>query len=284
MDIILKDMDIRPIFAGEIQRLRRAVFPVRGIGHFTRKTDWIDRSFDTLNFSFILEGEGEYEIDGKAYRVLAPCVITQWPGVPTRYGPTGASACWNEVYFTYGAELEALFEGSRLIERDYPMWEIAEGAEVSPALAEVARLTRCEPGPGWVERLDLACERTIMESRPRIAPLSDPLLRRIAEVRDEADRRFLEIESMDEVASARGLSRSAFRRLWPRVSGLPPQRYLAELKLKHACRLLVETNLTVSEVALRVGFRDPLYFSRRFRQLFQQTASAYRRRNKPQRY
>jgi hypothetical protein len=45
-------------------------------------------------------------------------------------------------------------------------------------------------------------------------------------------------------------------------------------------RLLVETALNVGEVAAAVGFRDPLYFSRRFHEVMGVTATGYRRKNR----
>lgn len=48
-------------------------------------------------------------------------------------------------------------------------------------------------------------------------------------------------------------------------------------RLEEACRLLVETRLKIGEIAAAAGFRDPLYFSRRFRLETGVTAAAYRR-------
>jgi AraC family transcriptional regulator of arabinose operon len=50
------------------------------------------------------------------------------------------------------------------------------------------------------------------------------------------------------------------------------------LRMREARRLLVETDLTVAEVARKVGFEDPLYFSRCFRHLTGVPPSHYRAR------
>lgn len=44
------------------------------------------------------------------------------------------------------------------------------------------------------------------------------------------------------------------------------QAYLTEARIQRACDLLRSTGLDVGEIARRSGFRDPAYFSRRFRQ------------------
>jgi AraC-like DNA-binding protein len=50
---------------------------------------------------------------------------------------------------------------------------------------------------------------------------------------------------------------------------------VAQRQLEEAARLLRTTGLRVGEVAGRVGFPDPLYFSRSFRALFSVPPSRY---------
>ena len=44
-----------------------------------------------------------------------------------------------------------------------------------------------------------------------------------------------------------------------------PKEYLTEYRIKQACHLLRETDLSVSAIAYSVGFENNLYFSRRSR-------------------
>jgi len=281
MEFSLRDMDIRPAHLGEMRRHKRRVFPVHSIGVHVGKQGWVRRSFATMNVSFILSGGGRYFDGEDEYRVEAPCAITQWPEEFCRYGPGGEWSSWDELYLTYLPSLRPAMEGALLVERGRPVWGIDTGSAFLDALRHLADLTRQPESSGWVERVDVACEALIMESRPLMPRTADPELAKVAEIRAEVDRAFMRIESVDELARRHGLSRSAFRRLWGSVSEVPPQRYLAEAKLRHACRLLVETRLTVGEVAYRVGYRDPLYFSRKFRGFFGTTATDYRKRNRP---
>ncbi|MDZ4200290.1 MAG: helix-turn-helix transcriptional regulator [Kiritimatiellia bacterium] len=80
------------------------------------------------------------------------------------------------------------------------------------------------------------------------------------------------------IARRHGLSAATFRRYWNRYVQLPPARYVMTLRMREARRLLVETDLTVAEVAEQVGFEDPLYFSRSFRRLTGVPPSHYRAR------
>jgi transcriptional regulator GlxA family with amidase domain len=55
--------------------------------------------------------------------------------------------------------------------------------------------------------------------------------------------------------------------------GISPADFLREARMKRAVQLLRTTDKTVSEVAFAVGFNDPKYFSRCFRQSIGQSPS-----------
>lgn len=59
--------------------------------------------------------------------------------------------------------------------------------------------------------------------------------------------------------------------------GISPMRYLQHIRLEVARRLLITTTLPVNEVATRVGFDDPLYFSRVFARATGHPPTAFRR-------
>lgn len=51
---------------------------------------------------------------------------------------------------------------------------------------------------------------------------------------------------------------------------------LEEVRLQHARTLVTTTDLSVKEIAARIGFRDPHYFARVFRRCFGQSPRGYR--------
>ena len=59
--------------------------------------------------------------------------------------------------------------------------------------------------------------------------------------------------------------------------GISMQQCHDRLKMEEACRLLRSTLMPVSEAAAAVGFADPLYFSRRFRQIVGKSPTEFRR-------
>jgi AraC-like DNA-binding protein len=78
------------------------------------------------------------------------------------------------------------------------------------------------------------------------------------------------------------LSRQYFSKLFRRFTDQSPHSYLTEVRLQQARTLLDETGLSIHEVAARVGFADPYYFTRAFRAHCGFTPTQYRRRERPE--
>jgi AraC family transcriptional activator of pobA len=62
-----------------------------------------------------------------------------------------------------------------------------------------------------------------------------------------------------------------------RATGLSPRAYLHRLLLRDAMELLANTGMPVSQVAFRLGFVDPAYFTRFFKRETGQNPGAFRR-------
>ncbi len=251
--------------------------PLASIGFIAEKRDWLDRVFDTYAFSFILQGSGEYTVGGRTWPVHAPCVLTQRPGEHFRYGP---HQTWEEVFLVYASPCGDELKRLGFIAPARPIWYLGDPGPVLAALAELRTQLEHPDGRGVVDRIDRTAEHLVLASLlDAAAPETDAGLRAINAVRALLEDRFLEAHDIDHLAAEHGLSTATFRRLWNRQVGIPPQRYLMHLRLRRACRLLVETDESIAGIAQRLGFDDPLYFSRRFRALIGETASTHRARH-----
>ena len=82
--------------------------------------------------------------------------------------------------------------------------------------------------------------------------------------------------SVGDMAQAAATSRSGLQRKLKHAMGITPQDLLREARIKHACRLLTNTDRSVAEVAYSCGFSDPKYFSRCFKQSVGLSPTDYR--------
>lgn len=72
------------------------------------------------------------------------------------------------------------------------------------------------------------------------------------------------------------MSRSNLMRVFRKATGQPPIEYLVRLRIQRAMELLRGTDLSVTEIALEVGFNDSNYFTRSFRKATSQSPRQYR--------
>lgn len=88
--------------------------------------------------------------------------------------------------------------------------------------------------------------------------------------------------SLDEMASAMGMGRVPFFHKIRNITTKTPAEIVRELRLKHACTLLITTNINMSELAINVGFMTAENFINIFKEKFGMTPLEYRLKNKRQ--
>ncbi len=86
-----------------------------------------------------------------------------------------------------------------------------------------------------------------------------------------------EQRSLQDLADVATLSAPHFNRLFKEAYGHPPMAYLRRERLRMACAQLVGTERNLTEIAHGVGFSSSGRLSEAFAQVFQQTATEWRR-------
>ncbi|RII39365.1 helix-turn-helix domain-containing protein [Pseudooceanicola sediminis] len=92
-----------------------------------------------------------------------------------------------------------------------------------------------------------------------------------------AAQRVRDHRPIDDYARDLNVSRDRLGSAVKRATGLPPQAYLHRLLIREAMELLANTGMPVSQVAFRLGFVDPAYFTRFFKRETGQNPGAFRR-------
>src|SRR5262249_49994320 len=87
--------------------------------------------------------------------------------------------------------------------------------------------------------------------------------------------------ALAQAASAAHMSVPAFTRFFRKSTGKTYHEYLTELRVGSACRLLVESDKTVTEVCFATGFNNVSTFNRRFLELKCVTPREFRRQLSP---
>lgn len=84
--------------------------------------------------------------------------------------------------------------------------------------------------------------------------------------------------SVESLADAVAMSRVHLYKRLLAITGSTPLEFIRAIRLRHAAQLLKDSGLNVSEVAYKVGFNNPRYFSKHFKEMFGMMPSEYRKR------
>lgn len=209
-------------------------------------------------------------------------------GVPRlRAGPAGESdlrvAC-GRVEATYAGSI-GLFD----LLRDAIVLDFSDSARMRRIFEDLLEEQRA-PSPGSEAMIEALMNQCLVllfrrltarrEEMPWLTALQDPRMARAIEAVLKAPE---QPHSLESLAAQAFMGRSAFADEFRLRFGRTPMRFVRDVRLREAARLLRTTDLSVGTVADRVGFASRSHFSAAFRDYFGLTPARFRRSYRGQR-
>ena len=93
----------------------------------------------------------------------------------------------------------------------------------------------------------------------------DDIIKAVERAIDTMQNNLGEKLTIDDLARAAMFSKFHFSRVFQRVTGVSPGRFLSAMRLEEAKRLLLTTSITVADIGHQVGYNSVGTFSSRFR-------------------
>lgn len=164
---------------------------------------------------------------------------------------------------------------------------LAFGREVAAAMrVQVDKLLSSTPRERLAAALNVLCMLAEAPGDPLASPTAfsdraegpsghEP--ERINRVLSMIDLRFAEPLRLSDLCDAANVSERSLARYFEQHIGESVGRYVARVRIGHACRMLAHTSTPVSVVAARSGFPNVANFNRQFKALKGLTPAAYRR-------
>ncbi len=109
--------------------------------------------------------------------------------------------------------------------------------------------------------------------------LGDEVGRKMIAIKQFIDDNFTEPITIEQIAKDNFISADYLTRKFKAITGYTPKQYLTDIRLEHARKLLLSTELTVNAVAHQSGFTDVNNFIRRFRQCYGKSPGEVRQDN-----
>ena len=236
------------------------------------------RVLEALQVVLITAGSGRLEARGtKPQQIDAGSAFMLFPGVWHRYRPDPATG-WVESWIELrGATVQRLLR-QKIFSPRTPVLRSALAAGLETSLEAVHARAR-QPSPGFDPEL---AARGLLAlaiwERARLAPRRQT---RIAHAVAEAERHFsanlAEPVNVAHLARRMGIAYSHFRKAFKVHTGYAPWQYMLHLRLAQARRLLTAGDVSLEEVASRLGFSSAFHLSAAFKQAYGVAPAHWRR-------
>ena len=266
--------------AGESRVAPHTVYPLGGHPKGFA-FDWQHgRVLEGFALLYISSGSGKFESKPNfSTSVKAGHAFLLFPKVWHRYAPDPETG-WHEHWIGFDGETARRWLRHRFISPKNPVITINAEDTVLATFSRMIQSIRASR-PALQQILAGATDNLmgLFYSAQQTQPVADAqnanaIELAIARIQNEFERDL----NMKLVAQELGVGYSWFRHTFAIHTGLSPHQYLLELRLVRARSLLVETQLSVKEIAMQTGFGDEFYFSRLFRQKLNLTPSQWRNR------
>ena len=243
-------------------------------GYFPNKPFILTYDNTTLNFSFLISGEGNYQINGRRVFVKAPCVLVQKPGDHCKYGPL-KNGKWEEFYFIYEPDELCRYRSSNILQSDEMFWPIHNFFAVENCILALTDAIDSNQPADVIEQL---CETLLVTSKmPKQVDHQDKVISSIRDLAMSIKQDCHQPLNFWTLAEQMGLSYSSFRRSWIMLYGVSPKTYQMDVRVTKAANLLISTDMPVSVIAEQVGYFDPAYFSTLFKKRYALSPALYRK-------
>ena len=83
--------------------------------------------------------------------------------------------------------------------------------------------------------------------------------------------------TLQQLADYTGMSASHLSMRFRQQTGCSPIQYLNQIRMEKAAEMLRESDMQINQISYKVGFEDPLYFSRMFSKVMKTSPKEYRK-------
>ena len=244
--------------------------------------DWRKgRSLDALQIVLITQGQGWLETRKSGEKAIeAGMVFLLLPGVWHRYRPdpsTGWSESWIEIR---GPVPEGL-----IAEESFLSEKVVRSRAEIPGLEEVMRRIHSLTDDSGSTRPELSAEAlrclALLSKEFEGSASGESFANSILKAERYLSEHHAKALDMKEVARKLGVSYSSFRRSFTKQTGLSPWRYVMQLRLERARRLLQTSDGTLDDIASRLGFSSAFHLSSAFKKAYGLSPSIWRKKQSP---
>jgi len=214
---------------------------------------------------YLLHGSGEFESAAAGPQSIKPgTLVLLFPGDWHRYRPDKETG-WDEYWVSFaGGQMDHLLRGG-FFSPSKPLLTIGAEPTVLQNYLDLVDLARAQPA--GFQQLAAATVHQILAAGLAAVHRRDSSKQdeeRVRQAKAYLEEHIEDTISIPQLASMAHITPRHLSRLFQRYTNMSPHEFFLQLKMRHAQRLL-ETNLTLKEIAHRLGFESPFHLSRTFK-------------------
>lgn len=256
------------------------------IGHFSRASNhYINRptGCDQYLFIYCTEGSGWIKLYGKKQKLEANQFIILPRNIPHAYGADEQSP-WTIYWIHFKGSKAPLFSNrfdkpttvspsaqSRIEERLDLFEDMFFTLNESTSMDHMNYANLC-----FAHFLASFLFIDIYRSKFRPKEYAENVINRVVHYMNENMESNLKLA---DFANFCGYSESYFYRKFIKETGHSPIDYFIRLKINKACKLLIQTDMKVNQIAHKLAFKESQYFSRTFSNVMGLSPIAFRKQN-----
>ena len=229
-------------------------------------------------FQYTVSGEGSLDYEGRTFKMRAGDAMLVHVPHDHRYYLAPDSRSWRLLYFTLSGreavrlmrEAEMLYGPIIRLETDSPLLKFV--FSVITELKKNGMRSQFQAST-IAYQFVMTLHECFSYDSSHGTPQDKAFIRTVLGF---CTKHLADDISVDDIARAAGYSRYHFSRIFHQLYGMPPSKFLAELRLKSAVRILQMECCTIKETAARCGFKDESYFCKVFRKVHGVSPDAFR--------
>lgn len=266
---------------GDLLRITDIGFYPRASSHFRKRT-----AAETMQYILIycIDGEGTIQMGRQKFSIGKDQLIIIPKGIEHQYGSSDKNP-WTIYWMHFDGKMASHYsEGLNKPIHISPTTEsrIEERIQLFEEIFDTLRNGYSNNNLNYCISVlfhflgSLSYLNAFRANNPENKNTSDLLDKSIHFMKENIHRQL----GIKEIAAYSGLSVSHFTAIFQQKSGFTPIEYFKNLKIQQACHLLDFTDMRINQISSRLGFSDPLYFSRIFTKTMAISAKEYRKKKK----
>lgn len=229
---------------------------------------------------YILSGKGSFQVGGETYALLKHQGFLISPGVQTYYKADIAEP-WTYFWVGFnGTKADEFLSLASLYPKN-PVFTYDKDSLLEQCFRDIISV-----GASAVEKSEeIQVQHVLYKFFSLLIGNAGKAVGRrtgkkesyVEEVIDYIEKNYARKLGIHEIARYIGLDRSYLGTIFKEFTGLTPQDYLIQFRLKKSCELMKDSRLSIGDVARAVGYDDPLLFSKTFKKQKQLSPRHFRK-------